>query len=264
VEILICTDGSDSSIKSAGMVSKFGFPATTHVVVLGVSVTEDDIEKLNSSMDKINLSMRDHFSVGKKMRYGNPIEEILAEALEHSYDLVIVGGGGTLSGLLDPQIGSTTGKLARKLHTHFLVVRRIPEKFTKVLFCTGADAPASETMKLGGEWLSESDAQIGLLHVIAMSQKTTTVTGAEQLPQDLLIERSTQQLRDAGVNNEIIPKIRHGSVVEEVLKELTEGGYELLVVGSHYQPGQDRWQGTLLDDITDQLLIRSTCSVLII
>jgi nucleotide-binding universal stress UspA family protein len=80
----------------------------------------------------------------------------------------------------------------------------------------------------------------------------------------MLIERSTQQLRDAGVKNEIIPHIRQGLVVEEVLKELSEGGYELLVVGSHYQPGQDRWLGTLLDDITDQLLNRSTCSVLII
>ena len=66
------------------------------------------------------------------------------------------------------------------------------------------------------------------------------------------------------MKNEIFPKNRHGLVVEEVLKELAEGGYELLVVGSHYQPGQDRWLGTLLDDITDQLLNRSTCSVLII
>jgi nucleotide-binding universal stress UspA family protein len=119
-------------------------------------------------------------------------------------------------------------------------------------------------MKLGGEWLSRSNARIGLLHVIPMSQKTSTVSGDGELPQNLLIERSTQQLHDAGMKNEIVPIIRHGLVVEEVLKELTEGGYELLVVGSHYQPGQDRWLGTLLDDITDQLLNRSTCSVLII
>jgi nucleotide-binding universal stress UspA family protein len=53
-------------------------------------------------------------------------------------------------------------------------------------------------------------------------------------------------------------------IVDEVINELTEGGYDILVVGSHYQPGQDRWQGTLLDDITDQLLNRAGCSMLII
>ena len=129
-----------SSIQSAGLVSKFGFPATTHIVVLGVSESRDDIEKLTTSMDLIDTEFRYKLYADKKMRYGDPIEEIIAEALESSYDLVIVGGGGNQLGLLHPQIGSTTGKLARKLHTHFLVARNIPSKFGKFLFCTGADA----------------------------------------------------------------------------------------------------------------------------
>jgi nucleotide-binding universal stress UspA family protein len=264
VEILICTDGSSSATQSAGLVSKFSFPANVHIVVLGVSESREDINKLSTSMDLISQRIGSNFTVERKIRYGDPIDEIIGEALERPYDLVIVGGGGKQMGLLHPQIGSTTGKLARKLHTHFLVVRNTPVKFTKVLFCTGADAPASETMNLGGSWISNSDALIGLLHVIPDSKKSAPLSGNEQLSHDQLLGRSTQQLRDAGVKNEIIPQIRYGFVVEEVLQELTEGGYELLIVGSHYQPGQDLWQGTLLDDITDQLLNRSSCSVLII
>jgi nucleotide-binding universal stress UspA family protein len=80
---------------------------------------------------------------------------------------------------------------------------------------------------------------------------------------DLFLERANQQLRKVGVKNQIEPRICHGLVVEEVLKELSNGEYELLVVGVHYQPGQDRWQGTLLDDVTGQLLNRSACSVFI-
>jgi nucleotide-binding universal stress UspA family protein len=262
VEILICTDGSTSSIEAAGLISKFGFPANSQTVVLGVSESKDDITKLTTSMDLINQRLDTSYAVDKKIRYGDPIQEIIAEASERSYDLVIVGGGGTQLGLLHPQIGSTTGKLVRKMHTHFLVVRNIPLKFTKVLFCVGADAPSSETMKLGGEWISRTDAQIGLLHVIPADQKT--LTHGEELPHDLLLEKSSQQLRDSGVQSEIGLHIRQGLVVQEVLKELAEGNYELLVVGSHYQPGLDPWQGTLLDDITDQLLNLSSCSVLII
>ena len=63
----------------------------------------------------------------------NPIEEIMSEALENSYDLVAVGGGGGQMGLLHQKLGSTTSKLARKLHTHFLVARNVPKKVEKVL-----------------------------------------------------------------------------------------------------------------------------------
>ena len=264
MEILICTDGSNSSILSADLVAKFGFPAITRIVILAVSENKADIERLTSSTEMIEQTLEKKFSLSRKMRYGDPIEEILAEAVEGSYDLVVVGGGGEQLGLLHTQIGATTGKLARKLHTHFLVVRNIPDRFGKILVCTGTEAPASETMKVGGEWISKTAAQIGLLHVVPISRKTSEVRSGTKKPHDLLIDRASKQLHDAGVNNEIVSRIRHGFVVDEVLKELSEGGYDLLVVGSHYQPGQDRWQGTLLDDITDQLLNRSTCSVLII
>jgi nucleotide-binding universal stress UspA family protein len=265
VDILFCTDGSSSSIQAADITTKFGFAKTTKVNVLAVSEGKDDIKRINNSLNEINQRLESQFSVSTKVRHGDPIEEILAEALDHQYDLVIVGGGGNQIGLLHPKVGSTTGKLARKLHTHFLVVRNIPEQFQKVLFCTGAEAPASETMNLGGKWISKTTAQVGILHVVQSSQAIAEVdSGQPGKPQDKLIERSTSQLRDAGVKAAIEPRIRNGLVVEEVLKELSEGSYELLVVGSHYQPGQNRWQGTLLDDITDQLLNRSTCSVLII
>lgn len=276
MEILICTDGSNSSIQSAELISKLGFPATTRIIVLGVSENKIDVEKLTASMNQIEKSLTVTYGITKKIRYGNPIEEILAEALESSCDLVAVGGGGDQVGLLHLQIGSSTSKLARKLHTHFLVARNIPKQLGKVLVCVGADAPASETMKLGGEWISKTSAKIGLLHVIPISKVGSAVLSktepirytssfeVKQTQDELLIERASQQLRDAGVSSEIVSRTRRGLVVEEVLAELSEGGYDFLIVGAHYQPGQDRWQGTLLDDVSDQLLNRSTCSILII
>jgi nucleotide-binding universal stress UspA family protein len=264
VEILICTYGSDASIQSAKLVSIFGVPAITRILLLGVSEDNNDVEKLTVSMDLIENSLSTKYSVSRKIRYGDPIEEILAEALESSYNLVAVGGDGTQLGLLHPQVGPTTSKLSRKLHTHFLVARNIPKQFSNILICIGADAATSETMRLGGEWISKTTAQVRLLHVIPIGGKISEINRDLKQSQDLLFGRASKQLRDAGVKNQIVTQIRHGVVVEEVLKELSEGSYELLVVGSHYQPGLDRWQGTLLDDVTDQLLNRSTCSVLII
>jgi nucleotide-binding universal stress UspA family protein len=274
MNILICTDGSSGSVQSAELVTKLGFPQETKITVLGVCETDSDIEKLTSSMDFIEKLIGKNYKLSKKIRNGNPIEEIMSEALESSYDIVAVGGGGSQLGLLQPKVGSTTRKLSRKLHTHFLVARNLPIKFSKILVCTGAETPSSMTMKLGGEWLCNTSAQIGLLHVRSTGKKGVedlhADPGQQGLTSELIVQRdlqltdATQQLRNAGLKNEIIPRIRQGLIVEEVIKELNEGAYELLVIGAHYQPGQDRWHGTLLDDVTDQLLHRCNCSVFII
>jgi nucleotide-binding universal stress UspA family protein len=49
-----------------------------------------------------------------------------------------------------------------------------------------------------------------------------------------------------------------------VLKEIAESKYQLLVIGAHFRPGFNRWMGILLDDVTNQLLAQSPCSVLVV
>ena len=271
MKLLICIDGSSSSMQSAELVSILKFPPNTRITVFGVCEIKKEPDNLTASMDLIDKTLGSNYIIERKIRNGNPIEEIMSEALESTYDLVAVGGGGGHLGLLHPKLGSTTSKLARRLHTHFLVARNVPKRVSKVLFCTGAEGPKSLTMTLGGEWISNTEAQIGLLHVLSAKSgdkhKTDTIPGnthGSKEEQDSILTQASQQLKNAGVKNEIIAHIRQGLIVEEVMNELNEGGYDLLVIGAHYQPGQDRWKGTLLDDVSDQLLNRCACSVLII
>ena len=272
MKLLICTDGSSASIQTADLILKMKFLPDTRITILGVTESKNELDSIASSMDQIEKLLNLKYIIDRKIRNGDPIEGIMSEALEAKYDLVAVGGGGKHVGLLDPQLGSTTSNLARKLHTHFLVARNVPTVIKKVLFCTGAEAPARKTMTIGGEWISNAEVQIGLLHVLSQvsgdkqkgeTKPENTVDSGKEI-QDFILLQASQQLRNAGVKSEIIPRIRQGLVVEEILSELTEGRYELLVIGAHYQPGQDRWQGTLLDDVTDQLLNRCNCSVLIV
>ena len=132
-----------------------------------------------------------------------------------------------------------------------------------------------ETIKRAGRLIASVDAHVRLLHV--MSQ---VFFGPQSQPDDLLdtaetaISRETREgkhlklamerLEKAGVKGPITPSLRHGLVVDQVLTEIRGENCDLLVVGAHHQPGQNRWLEILLDDIADQLLNQAPCSVLVI
>jgi len=276
MKILLCTDGSPAAEHAALMVSRLGLASDVELTLLGVVDEHIDSQALEASFDRM-LAVLDGAQLDPKrhIRRGDSYEQILEEALENAYDLVVVGGGGQHHGLLHFKVGSTTSKLARKLHTHFLVVRNVPDQVKKVLMCTGAEAPAVETMRVGGKMLSGLAAEFSVLHVVSqISLKPGSVPEELIATAETAIQKNTRegqhllraikQLTQAGITGKIIPRLRHGLVVDEVLAEVRQGDYDLMTVGAHYQPGQNRWLGILLDDITDQLLNQAPCSLLII
>ena len=58
-----------------------------------------------------------------------------------------------------------------------------------------------------------------------------------------------------------IPKIRHGLVLDEILREAQNGDYDLVVIGSHRYDGL---QGYLLDNLARKLIARLDRSVLVL
>jgi nucleotide-binding universal stress UspA family protein len=276
MKLLICTDGSPAAEQSALLVSRLGLSGDVELTLLGVVDEHGDAAALDASFERMTKMLDGtQLNLKRLIRRGDSYEQILEEAVQHSYDLVIVGGGGQHHGLLHFKVGSTTSKLARKLHTHFLVARNVPNKVKKVLVCTGAEAPAVDTMRVGGQMLSGLAAEVSVLHVMSqISLKpgsipeelvaTAEIAIVKNTREGQHLQRAIQQLTQAGIPGPIVPRLRHGLVVDEVLAEVRQGRYDLMVVGAHYQPGQNRWLGILLDDVTDQLINQAPCSVLIV
>ena len=276
MKLLVCTDGSPAAEQSAMLVGKMGLSRDFELTFLGVVDEHGDAGVLEASFDRMEKLLDGaELTLTRKIRRGDSYEQILEEAVKHAYDLVVVGGGGQHHGLLHFKVGSTTSKLARKLHTHFLVARKVPKQINKVLVCTGAEAPAVDTMRVGGQMLAGIAAEVSVLHVMSqISLKpgsvpeeliaTAETAIAKNTREGQHLQRAMQQLTQAGITGPIIPRLRHGLVVDEVLAEVREGKYDMMVVGAHYQRGQNRWLGILLDDVTDQLINQAPCSVLII
>jgi len=54
---------------------------------------------------------------------------------------------------------------------------------------------------------------------------------------------------------------RHGLVLDEIIAEVQEGRYDLLVTGAHVTPGLN---ARLVDDLSADILLAANCPVLIV
>jgi nucleotide-binding universal stress UspA family protein len=276
MRVLICTNGSSTAEQAAVLVSRLNYPADTEIILLGVSETDGDQSSLSTSFGRMERTLGGpRPKIKHWIRYGSAVEQILKETRENRYDLVAVGARSTARGLISLRMGSTVHKLVRSLRIPILVARNVPGKLNRTLICTAAEAPSEHTLRTGGALVLAAGGETSLLHV--MSQLALRL---DSPPEDLLdtarsaidrqtregrhLERGMQILQKVGVPPPIHPRLRHGLVVDEVLAEVEEGGYDLLVIGGHYQHGGKRWMDILLEDIAGQLLSKTRCSVLVV
>jgi nucleotide-binding universal stress UspA family protein len=142
----------------------------------------------------------------------------------------------------------------------------------RVLICdSGSDiVPILDRFMAQMNDLVSSMVEMTVLHVMSQMTAYPGVRGTqlradaeelilEQSPEGIALEHDLEVL-DA-VNPHPKPKIRHGFVVDEILKELQEEDYDLLVIGAHRG---ERWQRYLLQNIASEVVEKSNSPVVLI
>jgi nucleotide-binding universal stress UspA family protein len=118
--------------------------------------------------------------------------------------------------------------------------------------------------------LLEGEEEITVLHVMSQMSAGPGVRGRqlrygvedlieERAPEGELLEQDVRVLERWGTYPH--SKVRHGLVVDEILRDARSGDYDLVVIGAHR--GQ-RWQRLLLDDLTRKIVLHLDRSVLVI
>lgn len=272
MRILIATGGSGHSDLAVQLGNAFTEAVSGEAVILHVIREKGDKEHGMALLKRAQRLWAPHQDTPEvKIRVGEPAAEIVAEAREGNYRLIVIGERihhRILSRLLSP----TGERVIAQAPCPVLVAKALTREFKQILVCdSGADQ-----QPLIGRFTSKIpelltvDAEITVLHVMSQMGAAPGVRGwqlradADSLMQALtpegeLLVHDLELLERSSAHSEA--KVRHGRVVDEILAEAESDTYDLVVIGTHRMQG---WQRLLLDDIARQIIHEVQRPILII
>ncbi len=268
MKILFCSDGSDQAERAIRFGATIAAPCQAEVTLLGIAEAQGDSAPLMESLRRGQALLAD-----KKIRAelitkaGDPVEEIRKRTEEATYDLVVVGAvRKAVRGAF--WMSSKTYKIIKEIRPPVLSVAGKSGTLKRALICSGGKGFIEPAVRLTGEIARCTSASVTVLHVMADPPAIYAhLPGVEETASRLLaspselgqtLRQAKETLEHAGVQTEV--RLRHGSVLGEILREMHEGDYDLIVTGSGLSRGLRTY---VLGDISREIVNRVNCSVLV-
>ncbi|MFN2194942.1 MAG: universal stress protein [Anaerolineales bacterium] len=268
---LISTDGTPRSQQAAKFAASLIQPEHDEVVLLGV-INRTSKNELMMALDDLEAGLGG--TVKKRVLEEGSMLKVMEKVAEtEAYDTAVYASRGR-RGLTKILLGSVAARLAQELPCSVLIIRKVPLALKKVLVATTLSPDHSAPIFEGTRMAALTGADVTLLHV--MSQ----IPLADEEHADQL-RLTAQQARDEGTREgrgfdhmlaiaeaegvKVNPKIRYGLVEDEIIAEVIEGDYDLLVMGAHRATSQGPGLAELLiEDVTNVVLMSTRCPVLIV
>ncbi|MFQ6136832.1 MAG: universal stress protein [Candidatus Hydrothermarchaeales archaeon] len=249
MKVLMCTGGSKFAENAIGFGIRLVKNVNPEITLLYVAERERDIAKSNDILDRAKDIIEDYGMTSKiKMREGFVAEEVIREAEEGTYDLVIIGSHGlrsNLVGISEFLLGTEAYRIVKYCKTSVLVVKEA-KTFGKVLFTTDGSRFAEEAIEFGGRLLQKTSVDVAILHVIPSfvehfrdylePVRPELVEMLKMLPRREAgrLDRSKEILRKYDI--EAKRKVREGHAAEEILKESER--YDMIVIAALGRSGK--------------------------
>jgi nucleotide-binding universal stress UspA family protein len=288
MRILIATNGSSDNEELLCFGLRIARHAGEPLTIL--TVVEPKVDHLPHPMDALVAQFCDQlqiqpFEVRTKIRIGHAVEEILHEAEQGVYDLLIVAENQCRSPVRRWFPALTAVDVAERAPCSVVIVKGKAGAIRRILLCdSGANGPAaappsevspqipsvSERFAARLVGLFGKEEEVTVLHVMSQISAGPGVRGkqlragaveliGEHTLEGELLERDIQLLARSGIHSH--PEVRHGLVVDEILAEAQSGDYDLVVIGA---PAGKGWRRFLLDDLARQIVEQMDRPVLVV
>jgi nucleotide-binding universal stress UspA family protein len=269
MRILICSNGmpaADQAAQLGGMIARRCKAETT---LLGIAEQPDDENTLRQALEVAGKAMQTEGVAPRiVVGAGEPVTQIMNETSGGNYDLVVIGAEQkTRSG---PYWRSRrTYEVIKSIAPPVLVAIGSTKELKKFLVCTGGKRFIAPGVRLAGTLGAALGATVTLLHV--MAEPPALYSDLIEMEEDL--ERLLESKSELGINLsrqkadlealgvKTVVRIRHGFVLDELFREVSEGGYDLIVAGSSAGTGIVRHY--IMGDLTRSILNRASCPVLV-
>lgn len=210
--------------------------------------------------EALGHAVSDQLREGLDVRFGPPTVVLQDVVSKQRPGLVVLGG--KHHSMLDRWLGGSTSlHFVRSAEVPVLIAAGTPTGFRRIMIAADLSAAAGPTIGLGERFASLVGAELLVLTVFEPLPNLPGVPAVEAneyfgLAQQTL-DREIWPLVKAPQTQKVV---RHGNVVDTLLREATNWGADVLVVGSH---GKGWAQRLLLGSVTESLINQLPTSLLV-
>ena len=264
MNILICSDGTPASDNAARLGGIVASATQAQVMLLGIAENPSDEQPLRQALDQeAHILRRANAKPRVVLQSGEPIAQILSETSSSKYDIIVIGSRRR-------NAPGRTYEIIKAVEPSVLVAIGTQERQSRILLCSGGKHFIDDAVRLTGTLAAALHAQVTLFHVMAEppaiyahlrqleEDVTTLLASGSELGRNLVAEKKALEKLGVVVN----VRVRHGFIIDQLLDEMREGNYDLIVTGSSRARGP--LQHYIMGDVTQRILDSAQCSVLVV
>jgi len=195
-----------------------------------------------------------------KVRFG-PAAVVLRQVVEESRPGLLVLGGKHHTALERWLGGSTSLHVVRTSEVPVLITAREPATPRRILVAADLSNAAGPTVRLAGRFARLVGAKLRMLTVFEPLPDVPGIPPMDPTEYYALAQETLERdVWSLVKTSEVEKLVRHGMVVDTLLREATEWQADVLVVGSH---GKGWAQRVLLGSVTERLINHLPTSLLV-
>lgn len=270
MKIMVCSDGSERAREALISAAIIAVATRADTTILGITETEQDQDRLLEALrEDIQLFQEKSIKVDIVTKFGDPVEEIIQQTREITYDLVVIG--------VERQRAqefflpyAKAYSIIETIAPAVLVVPKSRSDLKRILICSGGGPYIDNAVRFTSEIAKDLSASITLLTVVSEPPAMHATLVRRQEDIDTLLNSNSELARNLRNEKETIERagvpvrvqIRHGIVVDQILEEVERSDCDLIVVGSW--PVRDLWRNYVIGNVTREIVQRADRPVLVI
>jgi len=270
MKMLFCSDGSAAADNAVRFGALIAAGCHAEPTILGICEQAGTQDALVQSLRRSQELLKQHnLNAELITKAGRPVTEIVKRTQETTYDLVVIGAerrpGRT------PALRSVKAyQIIEAVAPPVLVVLGERLALRRILLCSSGGEKVGKAVELAGTIASGAQAEVTLFHVLAAPPAVYADLLRQEEDVDRLLSSDSalgrglrhQQARLTQLGVACTVRLRHGLVVPELLRELRQTEYDLVVAGSSATGGP--LSEYVLGNVTREIVNHAQWPVLIV